>query len=338
MKRAFLILLVLFALLTTTSIQHSLNTPPLSNDKMLGLVPVTDMVFALPAGIFAAGVIGVILGLGAELWRALLPICGAGWVPTHRLSTMADAGLWCGWLTVASCFTAFPFIFPWISTNSTDSLYTVANYRILLYIGLGTMMTARLFNHFLPRRQGLWATLMCAGVGLGAGQFWWNGLPIDCLALALLLPICLILCTPGKREGADTPFVWLCIFALAVALYATGFSQLIISYPTGPVEMSPGWLSLKFVANSLLVIALVVLLIRPLRYNLFVQQGAGAFGVASILLYNWYAIAAPLCGSLIIPMSLAPAATVYGICLLCLSGLIFLRIQSKRPATLKRDN
>ena len=330
MKRTFLILLVLFILLAATTIQHTLNTSPVGPEKMLGTVPLYDMIFALPAGIFAAGVLGIMLGLGAELWRALLPICGAGWVPTRRLTALADAGLWCGWATVAACYTALPYIFPWLGIGGTDTLCTVENYRLFLCLGLGTMITARLFNHFLPRRQGLWATLLCAAVGLGAGQFWWNGLPIDFLTLALLLPVCVILVTPCKQEGGDTPFVWLGVFAFAAALYATGFSQLIISYPTGPVEMSPGWLTLKFIANSLLVAALVILLVRPLRRCQYMQQCVGVFGMASILLYNWYAIAAPLDGSLIIPLPLAPAITTYGISLLCVSALITIRLLCHR--------
>lgn len=330
MKRAFLIILVLFVLLAATTIQHTINTPPFGPEKILGIVPVYEMIFALPAAIFAAGVMGVMLGLGAELWRALLPICGADWVPTRRLTALADAGLWCGWATVATCYTALPYIFPWIGVGSTAPLCTIGNYRLLLCIGLGTMITARLFNHFLPRRQGLWATLLCAAVGLGAGQFWWNGLPVDFLALALLLPICVILVAPCKSEGRDTPFIWLGVFAFAAAIYATGFSQLIVSYPTGPVEMSPGWLTLKFIANSLAVVALVILLIRPLRRIQYMQQCVGALGIASVLLYNWHAIMAPLDGSLIIPLPLNAAATTYAISLLCVSALIIMRLLCHR--------
>lgn len=328
MKRAFLVLLLLLALLASTAIQHALSSTPFTSGKMLGLVPLTDMVFALPAGIFAAGIIGIMLGVGAEFWRAVLPICGADWVPTHRLTALADAGLWCGWVIAGTCYTALPCIYPWISSVGESPLYTAENYRMLMLIGLGTMIAVRLFNTFLPRKHGLWATLMSAAVGLGAGQFWWNGLPIDFLALALLLPVCTLLCL--HRSGADTPFTWLGILAAALALYATGFSQLIISYPTGPVDQSAGWLTLKFTANSLLLASLVMLLIRPLRRNGYTRCTAGGLGILSVLLYNWYAIASPLDAALIGTLPTTPAATVYGITLLCTAGLLMLRMLCHR--------
>ena len=332
MKRAFLVLLLLFALLASTAIQHTLNSTPYTTGKMLGVVPLTDMVFALPAGIFAAGLIGIMLSIGAEFWRALLPICGADWVPTRKLSALADTGLWCGWITVGTCYAALPCIFPWIAMNGADSLYTVESYRTLLFIGIGIMIAARLFNTFLPRRQGLWATLMSAAVGLGAGQFWWNGLPVDLLALALLLPISVILCSLTRREGTNTPFTWLGILALALSLYATGFSQLIISYPTGPIEQSEGWLTLKFVANTLLVFPLIILLTPVLRHHRYIQGAAGACGILSVLLYNWYAIASPLDAALIGTLPTTPATVVYVVALLCLVGLGTLRLFCHRKS------
>ena len=324
MKRAFLVLLLLLALLASTAIQHALSSTPFTSGKMLGIVPLTDMVFALPAGIFAAGLIGIMLGVGAEFWRAVLPICGADWVPTHRLTALADAGLWCGWVIAGTCYAALPCIYPWISSVGESPLYTAENYRMLMLIGLGTMITVRLFNTFLPRKHGLWATLMSAAVGLGAGQFWWNGLPIDFLALSLLLPVCTLLCL--HRSCTDTPFTWLGILAAAIALYATGFSQLIVSYPTGPVDQSEGWLILKFTANSLLLATLVMLLIRPLRHNIYARCTAGGLGILSVLLYNWYAIASPLDAALIGTLPTTPAVTVYGITLLCTTALLTLRL------------
>lgn len=335
MKRAFLILLLFFALLAATAIQHTLSSTPLSTGKMLGLVPVTDMVFALPAGIFAAGLIGIALGLGAEFWRAMLPLCGADWVPTRRFNAMADAGLWCGWVTVGACYTALPCIFPWLSLNNTATLYNAEHYRLLLFICLGSMIAARLFNTYLPRRHGILATFICAAVGLAAGQCWWNGLPIDFVALALLLPVSVILCLPAQAEAANSPFTWLCILALALSLYATGFSQLIVNYPTGPINMSEGWLALKFTANSLQVIALLLLLIPVLRRNLYMQMLAGGCALGSVLLYNWYAIASPLDAVLLNNLPLAPAYVVYSVTLLCLCGLLTIRILSHRNLSKK---
>lgn len=329
MKRAFLVLLVLFALLAATSIQHTLGTPPTDTGKMLGLVPVYDMVFALPTAIFAAGLAVVALGLGAEFWRAILPLCGADWVPTRRLNLLADAGLWCGWVTLGTCYAALPCIFPWLGMPSpnSSSLYSAENYRLLLLIGLGTMIAVRLFNTYLPYRKGTLAMLMSAAVGLMAGQFWWNGLPIDFVALALLLPLGVILLLPAGGQTSNTPFVWLTITALALSLYATGFSQLIISYPTGPTLFSEGWMELKLWANSLLLLPLIALLIPALRQKHAVQRTVGAMSILSVLLYNWGALAAPVDSTLQGNLPLLPAATTYAITLLCLCGLLILRLR-----------
>ena len=332
MKRAFLVLLVLFALLAATTIQHTLSSPPTDTGNMMGLVPITDMVFALPTAIFAAGLIIVGLGLGAEFWRSVLPMCGADWVPTRRLTLLADAGLWCGWVTLGTCYAALPCIFPWLGLASPDSssLYSSENYRLLLLIGLGTMIAVRLFNTYLPYRKGTLAMLMSAAVGLMAGQFWWNGLPIDFVALAILLPLGVLLLFPGKEQATNTPFVWLTITALALSLYATGFSQLIVNYPTGPTLYTEGWMELKLWANSLLLLPLIGLLIPALRQKLAAQRTAGAMAILSVLLYNWGALAAPVDSTLQGNLPLLPAAITYGTTLLCLCGLLVLRIRCHR--------
>lgn len=330
MKRAFIVLLVIFALLAATTIQHTLNTPPQSPATMLGLIPVNDMVFALPAGIFAAGIIGIALGIGAEFWQAILPLCGADWVPTRRLSALADAALWCGWTTVGTCTAALLCIFPWLSTAEFGSLYTPSNYRYLLFIGIGAMISVRLFNTYLGRRHTMLPALICLGFALAAGQCWWNGLPIDFVAAAILLPLAVLLCS-GHLTGTDqSPLIWLVITALALALYATGFSQLIMSYPTGPENTSAGWLSVKFTANTLLLLSLIILLTPALRKLNAVRSIAGSMALLAVILYNWSAVAAPLKAYTGNFMPVGAASTVYGITLICLSALMALRLISRR--------
>lgn len=329
MKRAFIVLLLFFALLCAIAIQHTITLPPFSPGKMLGLIPVNDMVFALPAAIFAAGTIVAAMGIGAELWRSLLPICGAAWVPTHRFSRLADAGLWCGWILAGTCFAAQNYIFPWLAANAPNALYTAENYRIWLLIGFGTMLAARLFNTYLPRQKGLLPTLMCAAVALICGQCWWNGLPIDFVTAALLLPLGVILCSHSAQQGeADAPFIWLCIAALAFCLYATGFSQLIINYPTGPTALSPHTLYLKFAANTLWVAALVTLLIPPMRSNTIALRIVGGISLAAVIIYNAEAIFAPIyawCNGL---FPSAAAMVTYLLTLSILSALAVLRYVS----------
>ena len=326
MKRAFLVLLLFFILLCATGIQHTLAAPILSNDKMPGGVSLNEMLHALPTGIFAAGALVAAMGIGAEFWRALLPLCGADWAPTRRFALLADASLWCGWLTLGTCINAQFCIFPATFIPGAESLYSVENYRMLLLISCGTMICARLFNTYIPRRHGIFIVLLCAATAMAAGQFWWNGMPIDFLTISLLLPICAILLIPAHKELAAIPFAWLCLVALALVIYATGFSHLIISYPTTSTEMSSGWLSTKFAANTIFPICLIALLIPQLRKCRYIQQFVGAAGLLACILYNWAAFAAPLDNALGGQLPCLPAGIVYTITLLCLSALLILRL------------
>lgn len=336
MKRLFLISLLLYLLLAGTAVQHTLSAPLVGNDKMVGGIPVADMVFALPAGIYAAGLIVIGIGIGAEFWRALLPICGAGWIPTTRLEQLSRASLWCGWLTLGTCCMALPCIFPQLQLTPppTDSiLYSAENYRLLLAGGFITMLASRLLNTYLPTRGKLIIVLMSAGVGLMVGQYWWNGLPVDYLAMALLLPVSLILCVPSKQLPASSPFLWIHVTALALVLYATAFSQLILSYPAGPVESTPGWLSVKFTANTLLMLTLIAMLTPALRKHRLTQQIAGGASVLAVILFNWSAIAGPLDTALQGTLPLQPAGTVYCILLCILTVLIIFCMHSYSPQT-----
>ena len=330
MKRAFLILLVFFTLLCATAIQHTLASTPVSSEQLLGLININSMIHALPTGIFTAAALIAALGIGAEFWRALLPVCGADWAPTRQFTLMADAALWCSWLVLASCLNAQFCIFPATFTENADSLYSVENYRMLLLIAGGIMICMRLFNTYIPRRQGIFIVLASAAVAIALGQFWWNGLPIDFLSIALLLPVSAGLLIPTRKENAYLPFVWLTITASALALYATGFSQLIINYPTGPIELSYGWLCLKFTANTLMLLSLILLLIPQLKHMSLVRQSAGGACIISCLLYNWAAIAAPLDAALPQPLPLTAAGITYSTTLICLTALFLLRINCHR--------
>lgn len=326
MKRIFLILLVFFTLLCATAIEHTIASTPISTEQLLGLIDINRMVHALPTGIFAAAALIAALGIGAEFWRALLPICGADWAPTRRFALMADAALWCSWLVLLSCLNAQFCIFPATFAENADHLYSVENYRMLLLIASGIMICMRLFNTYIPRRHGLFIVLSSAAVALAVGQFWWNGLPVDFLSVALLLPVSAGLLLPSRTENAYLPFVWLTITASALALYATGFSQLIINYPTGPTELSYGWLSVKFAANTLILLSLILLLIPQLKHICPVRQLVGGACIIACILYNWVAIAAPLNAALPTPLPLTTAGIVYAITLTCLIFLMLLRL------------
>ena len=332
MKRLFLILLVFFNLIVATTVQHTINAPIVSNDKMLGITHLHDIVFALPAAIFAAGLLIAACGIGAEFWRAVLPLCGAGWVPQEHLRRIGNASLWCGWLTLGCCSMALNYIFPQLIPNPAAS-YSTTDYTLMLAGGFIAMLAAKLLNTYLPKQGALIAALLCAAVALMIGQFWWNGLPIDFMAMAILLPTALLLCTPDKKLPLEAPICRLHITALALALYATAFSQLITSYPTGPVEYSPGWLSVKFCANTLLVIALIAMFTPVLRNHYLTRAIAGALSLLAVIVYSWGALCGPLDAALYGQLPLTPAVCIYLTALICLCGLCILHTKAYSTQT-----
>lgn len=327
MKRLFLILLVFFNLIVATTVQHTINAPIITPDKVLGSIHVHELVFALPSAIYAAGLLIAACGIGAEFWRAVLPLCGAGWIPQEHLRRIANAGLWCGWLTLGCCAMALNYIFPQLFPNPAAS-YSTTDYTLMLAGGFIAMLAAKLLNTYIPKQGALIAALLCAAVALMIGQFWWNGLPIDFMAMAILLPTALLLCTPDKKLPLEAPICRLHITALALALYATAFSQLIISYPTAPVEYSTGWLSVKFCTNTLLVIALIAMFTPKLCSFYITRAITGALSFLAVIIYSWGALFGPLDAALCGMLPVYPAVCIYIIALLCLSGLCILHAKA----------
>lgn len=331
MKRLFLILLVFFNLIVATTVQHTINAPIITPDKVLGSIHVHELVFALPSAIYAAGLLIVACGIGAEFWRAVLPLCGAGWIPQEHLRRIANAGLWCGWLTLGCCAMALNYIFPQLFPSPQPTFSNV-DYTLMLGGGFIAMLAVKLLNTYLPKQGALIAALLCAAVALMLGQFWWNGLPIDFLAMAILLPTSLHLCIPDKELPLEAPICRLQITALALAIYATAFSQLIISYPTAPVEYSTGWLSVKFCTNTLLVIAIIAMLTPKLRNFYATRAITGALSLIAVAIYSWEALCGPLDAALCGMLPLAPSVCIYAVALLCLSGLCILHAKAYAKA------
>lgn len=336
-KRVFLVLLVLFLLLATMANQHVQNPAALiSNDKVLGFIPLWQLINVLPAGIFAAGVCAVAIGMGAEFWRALLPLCGARWLPAISLSRLADAGLWCGWVTLATCITSLGRVFPWSVGEpgaygpglTPTSFFDVEHYLLVLQICGAVMILTRILAMRLRQKAALPIVILTSAAALVCGQFWCRALPISYLSICLLLPWgCLLLWQPSKLS---VPQLYMTIAALGVALYGLNFEHTIGRYV---IDVSPPdiWYSIhRSIINSALPLLalLLALLLRPLG----IMHKAAVKRLLSLLILFcglqaiWHLVAAGAVGTQItqqLPLSIA----CYVAPLLCVSGLFTLRLQ-----------
>lgn len=326
-KRLFLILFVLFLLLATMGKQHVQNPAALmGSGKVLGFIPLWELCNILPAGLFAAGVSAAALGMGAELWRALLPLCGATRVPLPALGRLADAGLWCGWLTLAVCIKNQSNIFPGISEHDTG-MYSERAYELVLQIGGLCMVLCRILALRLKERAALPIVIISAATALVCGQYWCREQAIEFLTLALLLPWGLLLLWQPSHLSSQQFYITLT--ALGMAIYGLSFAPTISNYIPADTIAAP-----TTAMNAILptIVLLLMLLLKPLGFmqKARQQQTMGLFILICVLLPLWYLVATGAAEAQLterLPLVIA----CYLVPLCCLSGLISLRLWATSP-------
>ncbi len=332
-KRAFLTLLVLFLLLSTMANQQAQNPAALvGSARILGHIPLWKLHHVLPAGIFAAGVCAVSLGIGAEFWRALLPLCGAQWAPRTALNRLADAGLWCGWVPLAACITALGCVFPWSvgapgaygPGESATTFFDIEHYRLVLQIGGGGMILCRVLSHWLNERAALPIVILTAGIALVCGQFWCQAQPITYFCLALLMPWALLLIWhPGRLSPQQ---FYISIAATAIALYGVAFSHTIGGYVIVPSGTSFHGNHLAISAGLIFTALLLSLVLRPcLQRTAWLRFILGLTLLLSILYTIWHLVALGAVGEQT-PELLLHSLGCYIVPLLSVSGLIAMRL------------
>ncbi|MBQ2379148.1 MAG: hypothetical protein II295_02030 [Akkermansia sp.] len=302
-KRIFLVALVLFLLLITTANQHVQNAAALMGGaEVLGFIPLWQLYNVLPAGIFTAGASAAALGMGAEFWRALLPLCGAGWTPRLSLSRLADAGLWCGWITLAACIMALGCVFPWSTGapgaygpgESATTFFDIEHYRLVLQICGGAMIVCRILATTLREKAALPIVILCAACMLVCGQFWCRAQAISFLGIALLLPWgVLMLWQPGKLK--PTQF-YLTLAAIAIVLYSLSFGPTIGHYVININPVDNAYIVYQTSVNVLLPLAalLLMLILKPLGLlqKKWMQRSMGAVLLYCGLRPLWFLTAA----------------------------------------------
>ncbi len=224
MKRAFLLLLLLTLLLLATLLQQVREATVFHSGRLWGTIPLWQLRHALPCGLFAVGTLMVSIGVGAQFWRGLLPLCGAKETPQDALFRLCSCGLWCGWLLLAICTPALPDIFPEAGKEG-GGLFSREHY-LLLQAGILPMAFCHALRGAWRERLALFSVMVSAGTALACGLMWWHDRPMDFLALSLLCPLALILLLPGRQAPG-----WLFVTSLALAAYALISRYLVLHYP-----------------------------------------------------------------------------------------------------------
>ena len=346
-KRVFLTVLIFFLLLVTMATQHLQNPSALmGNGEVLGSIPLWKLYNVLPAGIFAAGVCAVALGMGAEFWRALLSLCGAEWAPSARLSRLADAGLWCGWTTLAACVNAQGSIFPWsvgapgaYGPGLTETaFFDIEHYRLVLIICGVVMILCRMLSVKLQERAALPIVMLVAASALVCGQFWCRALPICYFGITLLLPWAVLLLWEGGKLRPQQ--FYMSIAALGMALYAVAFEHTIGSYVIDVAPLTDHYAHFSPTLSALLLLGLLLLALALRPFGLLqrplMQRLLGAAIVICCLRHLWYLVAAAAAGQQITEL-FTLSVGCYSVLISCVIGLIWLRLWVTRPIKTEKN-
>lgn len=162
----------------------------------------------IPHVLFTAGTFAIMLGIGAQFWQHLLPLCNTP--PPPSLAALANVGLLGGWCSVAIC------------------LQNTPSYPIII-AGAAAMLLCRASHASHKHCLHLPSALVCAATALTCGALWWQGYAIIILAMSLTLPLSMLLLFPHPH--ATTGQLWLCFTTAALLLHSLYFHAIITSYP-----------------------------------------------------------------------------------------------------------
>ena len=123
-RRLFLLALVAVLLLMQATLRTAFMSTPFSGGETLGGLSFWELRGAIPLGVFAAGLLLVISAAAAIIARAAIQLAGGAAGIRNNLSTISSACLWCGIPTMAGCFNALPYIFPWLIGGDSSSWQT----------------------------------------------------------------------------------------------------------------------------------------------------------------------------------------------------------------------
>ena len=239
MKRYALVILVLIIILVNTLMHRAAWASPLDDAELWKLRHV------LPAGVVGAALCLALIGMGAQIWRGILPLCGAEWSPQRAWSYMTVCGLWSGWIPLLCALTFYPLSAGMEAPGAPPQLL-IGGFIVLILCRLLSLACR------IPA-VGLLTALITAAVALLCGHELCPQAPLFVLVAGLCSAPALHMLT--EREIAP-PFVWLTVAALFFCAYAAAFGSLLALYPPAEASSLPCGPQVA-VAYALLGLALI---------------------------------------------------------------------------------
>lgn len=270
MKRYSLLILVLTILIINTLLQRVAWADPLTQPGAWALR------FSLPAGVTAAALSLAVLGMGALIWRGILPLCSTAWSPQRAWSYMGVGGLWCGWIPLLCALAYYP------TAGAGPSYWLIGGFIALI----ACRMLSLLCHH---RLVGLLCGLVTAAVAVLCGQELWPATPLDALVMGLAAAAALELLrerTPARQ------LVWLVSAALFFCAYTSAFGYMLAFYPPG--EVAPASLWGMWVALAFAAVGLAFVIFALLRRTLWGRRVVSLLGLVAVAAWLWLHFAATL--------------------------------------------
>lgn len=247
MRRYALMILVIALLLINTLLKNAAESNPLTDPQLW------ELRFALPGGVVAAASLFVALGLGAQFWRGLLPLCGgAEWTPRAFWTRLMAVGLWCGWLPLLCAQT-------YTAGETQLALGAPSHWLLGAFAALLICRAADGLLHW--RWWGLFSALVAAAAAVLCGQELFPIVPLCPLVLGLMAAVALRVLT-GRTSAPQ--LVWLLVACFTFCAYVSAFGYLLAWYVPSPALPGTTTWGL-WMGGVFLVGGLALIMLEPLR-------------------------------------------------------------------------
>lgn len=253
MRRYSIIILVFFLLIINTIMNRAAEASPLVNEQLW------QHRHDIAAGVLGAALCIAIPGIGAQVWRGILPACGAEWSPQRIWSTVSVCGLWCGWLPLL-CAAAFYPLGAAEEATRTPSPWLIGAFVALVLCRMLSLASRQ-------RIVGIATALVSAAAAVLCGQILWPALPLDILTAGLLSAPALYML---YMRDPERPMVWVFVAACFFCAYAAAFGYLLAVYPpsgsTPPLPFGMG------AALLYTIVGLSLIALPKLRHSLWARR------------------------------------------------------------------
>lgn len=185
-NRLFLLALLAALILIQAVLRSAAISTPFHGGSTLGGYTFWELRGVLPLGVFAAGSLLLLSAAAAQCAQAVLQLIrkNQGGL-SHKLGSIASAGLWCGAPCLASCYNVLPYIFPWLNGYDPQGWQTAQNLEWVLHGSIIALILCRILTLCKPGVAAYFTlplSLLCL---LACGQMWF-GSPFILLPIGLM--------------------------------------------------------------------------------------------------------------------------------------------------------